>query len=161
VHAALGRAGTPAIADRPARLDLRPAEALALSGGQAPARSAGPAEQAPPATTAPALGTAPDSPARAGQSDAGTYRGLPRRTRQASLSPHLRDGAPAATRPATTEPVTTQASTREPEQARNLAASLQSGWLRGREADLPDAPPETGAQAAPRQDAEAPHNEEP
>jgi hypothetical protein len=157
VHAALGRPVTPAIADRPARLDLRPAEALALSVGQAPASPARPAEQAPPA---PPPGATPPGAARAGQSDAGTYRGLPRRTRQANLSPHLRDGTPAATRQAKTEPVATQASDREPEQARNLAASLQSGWLRGREADLPDAPPVTGAQAAPRQDAEAPHNEE-
>jgi len=68
-------------------------------------------------------------PAGTGQ-EAGTYRGLPRRVRQANLSPHLRarpspgpaapSGAPEA---------------RSPEQARSLLASLQSGWERGRRAE--------------------------
>ena len=153
----------------PARLDLQPAEALALTAGQGTAIATGPAtppdQAASPAdrslSVAQRPDAAPDAAARASQPAAGTYRGLPRRTRQASLSPHLRDGAPAATRPASAEPVVPQTGAREPEQARDLAASLQSGWLRGREAALPDAPPVTGAQAAPRQDAEAPHNEEP
>ena len=109
----------------------------------------------------PEPGTTPDGPARASQPTAGTYRGLPRRTRQASLSPHLRDGSPASTGPpAVAEPVAVQASAREPEQARDLAASLQSGWLRGRQADPPDAAQATSTQAEPRQDPEAPHSEE-
>jgi signal transduction histidine kinase len=155
-YAALGE---PASSGMPARLDLRPSEALALTAGQAPAGSAGPAEQVP-AVAAPQPGTTPDGPARASQPAAGTYRGLPRRTRQASLSPHLRDGLPAATRPPAAEPAAAQASDREPEQARDLAASLQSGWLRGRQADLPDAAQTAGTQAAPQQDPEAPHGEE-
>jgi hypothetical protein len=162
---AYAAAGGPATPGTPARLDPRPAEALALTAGQAPAGSAGPAEQAPAvaasSATVPEPGTTPDGPARASQPTAGTYRGLPRRTRQASLSPHLRDGSPASTGPpAVAEPVAVQASAREPEQARDLAASLQSGWLRGRQADPPDAAQATSTQAEPRQHPEAPHSEE-
>jgi hypothetical protein len=76
------------------------------------------------------------------------------------LSPHLRDGSPAATQPAAAEAAATQAGAREPEQARDLAASLQSGWLRGRQADPPAAAEADGTQAAPRQDPEAPRGEE-
>jgi signal transduction histidine kinase len=56
----------------------------------------------------------------------GTHRGLPRRVRQASLAPQLRDrGEPAA------EPAGDRAS-RSPEETRNMMASLQDGWQRGR-----------------------------
>jgi signal transduction histidine kinase len=54
----------------------------------------------------------------------GTHRGLPRRVRQASLAPQLRDRgevAPADDRAA-----------RSPEEIRELMASLQDGWQRGR-----------------------------
>jgi signal transduction histidine kinase len=80
-----------------------------------------------------------EGPARADQTGAGTYRGLPRRTRQASLSPHLRDSPLTAVRspggPGSVDP-----EAREPEEARNLAASLQRGWRRGRESDPADVP---------------------
>jgi signal transduction histidine kinase len=84
-------------------------------------------------------------------------RELPHRTRQASLSPHLRDslaaGRPAA-RPAASP------SDRSPEQARDLAASLQTGWRRGRQDDLPEAPG-TAAPPLPRRTASpAPDSEE-
>jgi signal transduction histidine kinase len=140
---------------RPAALDLQPTEALALTAGQSlPKRSAPAAPQ--PQTTQPL-------PVRATQPAPGTYRGLPRRTRQASLSPHLREGSQEAASPPAAEPVTAQASAREPEQARDLAASLQSGWQRGRQTDLPDTQPERDAQAArPARppDSEAPQGEE-
>ncbi len=132
----------------PAQLDLRPAEALALTAGQITA-------ERPPAPAGPPAGTA-----RASQQAAGTYRGLPRRTRQASLSPHLRATQPGRPEPAADESAAAQASAREPEQARDLAASLQNGWLRGRQTDLPDAPPMTDAPATSRQDTEAPQGEE-
>jgi signal transduction histidine kinase len=68
-------------------------------------------------------------PADAGQ-EGGTYRGLPRRVRQASLSPHLRARpAPAPAAPSRGPEV------RSPDQARSLLASLQSGWERGRSAE--------------------------
>jgi signal transduction histidine kinase len=89
----------------------------------------------------------PDGPARFGQPAAGTHYGLPRRTRQASLSPHLRDGQPAAG-PAGPGSRPEPAGARAPEVARDLAASLQSGWQRGRQADLPDAPPPAGTPPA-------------
>ncbi len=154
----------PPAPDQPVRLDLRPAEALALTAGQGPAAAPGQPAAASQAERSLAVAQQPDaSPAdtaRASQPAAGTYRGLPRRTRQASLSPHLRDSPPPAARPAQAEPVAAQASAREPEQARNLAASLQSGWLRGRRAEVPDADPMTSTEAGRRQDAEAPDGEE-
>jgi signal transduction histidine kinase len=64
---------------------------------------------------------------------AGTHRGLPRRVRQANLSPHLRNSPAAGTATSFREP-----EARSPEQAQNLLASLQRGWERGREADAPD-----------------------
>jgi signal transduction histidine kinase len=169
--------GRPALG-RPAALDLRPAEALALTVGQSlPQRSAPAAAQPETTQHSPARAIQPEttqaSPARAIQPEttqhsharathpaAGTYRGLPRRTRQASLSPHLRDSSPAAADPPATEPVAAPASAREPEQARDLAASLQSGWQRGRQADPPDTQPEHDAQAAKPPDSEAPQGEE-
>jgi signal transduction histidine kinase len=69
------------------------------------------------------------SPAGAGQ-EAGTYRGLPRRVRQASLSPQLRARpSPGPAAPSRGPEV------RSPDQARSLLASLQSGWERGRRAE--------------------------
>jgi signal transduction histidine kinase len=68
-------------------------------------------------------------PADAGQ-EAGTYRGLPRRVRQASLSPQLRARpSPGPVAPSRGPEV------RSPDQARSLLASLQSGWERGRRAE--------------------------
>jgi signal transduction histidine kinase len=65
----------------------------------------------------------------AGQ-EAVTYRGLPRRVRQANLSPHLRARPSASTSASSGGP-----EARSPEQARRLLASLQSGWERGRKAE--------------------------
>ena len=58
---------------------------------------------------------------------AGPAPRLPQRTRQAALSPHLRDTEPDAA-----DPDADPSSDRSPEQARALAASLQTGWRRGR-----------------------------
>ena len=94
-----------------------------------------------------------------GPQTAGTYRGLPRRIRQASLNPHLRDRPPAAAREAHADGPPPSL-TRSPEEARNLVASLQSGWQRGRESDVRDGEPADTAQGAGRQDSEAPRGEE-
>ncbi len=76
----------------------------------------------------------PVLPRRAGGSpDVGTYRGLPRRVRQANLSPHLRDSPSPGTAAPAREP-----EARSPEQAQSLLASLQSGWERGRRAEVQD-----------------------
>jgi signal transduction histidine kinase len=137
---------------RPAGLDLRSPEAPALTGQRSPPPALSPAS--PP-------GTAPDSFSRAGQKTADTYRGLPRRTRQANLSPHLRDSpSPAAHSPgADAIPAPSDAYT--PEHARDLAASLQSGWQRGRQADTPDAPPAAAPPTPERRDSNGPRGEEP
>jgi signal transduction histidine kinase len=65
-----------------------------------------------------------------GAQEAGTHRGLPRRVRQANLSPHLRARPSPGPAAASRGP-----DTRSPKQARRLLASLQSGWERGRRAD--------------------------
>jgi signal transduction histidine kinase len=94
---------------------------------------------------------------------AGTYRGLPRRVRQANLNPRLRD-TPGPARSAQAEG-TAPADGRSPEEARDLVASLQSGWQRGRETD-PAAQTTDGTQTATaderdeRRDAELPQNGE-
>jgi hypothetical protein len=63
-----------------------------------------------------------DGPARPVAS--GTHLGLPRRVRQASLAPQLRDAPPAAA---------TDPDTRSPADSRAFMASLQQGWQRGRD----------------------------
>ncbi len=70
---------------------------------------------------------------KGGSPDAGTYRGLPRRVRQANLSPHLVGSQSPRTAAAPHDP-----ETRSPEQAQSLMASLQSGWERGRQAEVGD-----------------------
>jgi hypothetical protein len=91
-----------------------------------------------------ANGAAGADPAAGGAAAGGTYHGLPRRTKQASLSPHLRGSSPASrSADSSASPVDPPA----PEHARNLAASLQSGWLRGREED-------------PKEDPEVPQSED-
>ncbi|HEU5418831.1 MAG TPA: ATP-binding protein [Streptosporangiaceae bacterium] len=146
----------------PGRSVFSPAETPSTRPGPAPdpAPSAPAARSALPArSSAPAKASAP-APA-AGTPDSGTYRGLPRRTRQASLSPHLRDSAAAAGRSSASGPLPAPVDERAPEEARNLAASLQSGWQRGRAADLPEAgsSPAAGSDQAGRDPASAPGKE--
>jgi hypothetical protein len=87
-----------------------------------------------PATTADRPGTTANQPGRSDSSpDAGTYRGLPRRVRQANLSPRLRGSPSSGTAADSHEP-----EIRSPEQARSLLGSLQSGWERGRRAEVRD-----------------------
>jgi len=65
-----------------------------------------------------------------GGPEAGTHRGLPRRVRQANLSPHLRARPSAGSAAPSRGP-----ELRSPEHAQQLLASLQSGWERGRKAE--------------------------
>jgi signal transduction histidine kinase len=90
---------------------------------------------------------------------AATHAGLPRRTRQASLSPHLRDPAPGAGALPGAGPVA-----RTPERARDLAASVQSAWQRSREtgpADLASGRPAGAAAAGEPPATELPATEPP
>ncbi len=114
-----------------------------------PAHTAQPARFAQPIGTSQPSGTAqPANGARAaggaqaangdgGQPAGGPRRQLPHRTRQASLSPHLRDSLTAGRPAVSPDPAP---GGRSPEQARDLAASLQTGWRRGRQDDRPEAP---------------------
>jgi len=105
-------------------------------------------------------GPGSDGLASVGQLNAGARRSLPRRTRQASLSPHLRDNAPPLARPWASDPIPPSVGSRTPEHARDLAASLQSGWQRGRQDDEADPQPGDRAPSTDRPDPEAPHGEE-
>ncbi len=134
-------AGQPAAAALPAALD-RPRAIPAVPAMDRPGTI--PAMDRP--GTIPAMdrpGSAPAAPAVTGTPGSateavpedlpqgavpGTHAGLPRRTRQASLSPHLRDPAPGTGGPGGAAPVA-----RTPERARDLAASVQSAWQRSRD----------------------------
>ena len=76
-------------------------------------------DTASPATAEPAHVGGPARPVASG-----THLGLPRRVRQASLAPQLRDVPP----PAAADP-----DTRSPADSRAFMASLQQGWQRGRD----------------------------
>jgi len=152
----------PGIPGLPLRRPARPGPGAADPGAgdsdpfglRVPGRDSAPAHRAGTETDADtSAGPAPSPPA------GGTYRGLPRRVRQASLNPHLRDSPSGAARGAHADG-TPPSLTRSPEEARSLVASLQSGWQRGRETDVPDGEPADTAQGAGRQDSEAPRGEE-
>ena len=119
----------------PARCEATGGRAWARAGrldpGPGPAPPAGPGAGRRPLPAA--LGTCPAQPASGSPSP--TYRGLPRRVRQASLAPQLREHArtqPPADRAAPADLL------RSPEENRDLMSSLQQGWLRGRVDDLDD-----------------------
>jgi hypothetical protein len=93
-------------------------------------------EPEPPAQTAPAPPAAAEPPA-APQAENPypaadeSYKGLPRRVRQASLAPQLRDKT--ASRPAADAPADGGVSDRSPEQIRSALSAIQRGWQEGRE----------------------------
>jgi signal transduction histidine kinase len=118
-----------------------------------PGRAAEPGSTAQPGRAAGAGSTAqpgsngqPAGPGQPGGNGGAPRRGLPHRTRQASLSPHLRDSL-TTDRPERSAAAPSDG--RSPEQARDLAASLQTGWRRGRREDLPE-PPDTAGPPLPR-----------
>jgi signal transduction histidine kinase len=119
-----GRAAARAENGRPQPRTPQPAEdhhepALPLGGRHRTASPPGPSLPLPPAPER-------DVPAAAGE----TYLGLPRRLRQASLAPQLRDGpSPMLSAPV---PDMWPGDARTPDQARTLMTSLQQGWQRGR-----------------------------
>jgi signal transduction histidine kinase len=85
-----------------------------------------------------------------GATSAGSYRGLPRRVRQANLSPHLKDGGSAGTNPfpvwpGSPTPAEPTPAERTPEAARAVVAAFRSGWQRELPADAPQ--PQTPGEA--------------
>jgi signal transduction histidine kinase len=139
----LGSASGSVLAARRSAVAAAPATAAIPSASPAASTASAPASVVPAPVSLDGVRTE-------GTRTDGTPR-LPQRTRQASLSPHLRDSAePAAAEPAES------ADDRSPEQARALASSLQIGWRRGRQDD-----PANGAfPPSPRQDPTAANREE-
>jgi signal transduction histidine kinase len=148
-------------ASRTARLDLASATALALTGRRAAEPPQPTAQPVAAAAVLPAAGdraapgpAAPGGPppeaapeGLPGAAIPGTHAGLPRRTRQASLSPHLQDQAPGPGAPPVPPGAVPVA--RTPERARDLAASVQSAWQRSREAGPPEPAGDLPAEAGP------------
>jgi signal transduction histidine kinase len=124
----------------------------------APAPGQGPYGFGTGSTTSPDLPTGSRAFSAADPGIAGTYRGLPRRIRQASLNPHLHE-SPAAAFPGTPADDPPPAGARTPEGARDLVASLQSGWQRGRETDPPEAESAPSGQPEGPEDSETPQGE--
>ncbi|MEU3877274.1 MULTISPECIES: nitrate- and nitrite sensing domain-containing protein [Streptomyces] len=73
--------------------------------------------------------------------------GLPRRVRQASLAPQLKDPPAARTRPVP-DPAGGPGE-RDPEEVRSRMAALQRGWQRGRADNDLTTPPKTSGRTAP------------
>ncbi|MEU3451572.1 nitrate- and nitrite sensing domain-containing protein [Streptomyces thermolilacinus] len=85
---------------------------------------------ASPAPASPAPGTgAPGTPARASDETTLTLGGLPRRVRQASLVPQLREQADRQPAP---RPADTGDDERDADQVRHRMAAMQRGWQRAR-----------------------------
>jgi len=164
--AALGltgrRAAQPLHGDAPVGPPDSPAAAAAPGTPGVPATPGSAAGGSDPATAGPddLPGAGPPGPAEPGA--LATSAGLPRRTRQASMSPHLRDRPAAGTAghlPGTARPPAAPV-TRTPERARDLAASVQHAWRRGREATPPGDDPATEVPAAEPDHPETPDAEE-
>ncbi|WP_326743960.1 nitrate- and nitrite sensing domain-containing protein [Streptomyces sp. NBC_00121] len=110
----------------------RPADPRQASGFRPPTESAASA-------SAPAAATPSAVPSRSAgpTSYPGTVDGLPRRIRQASLVPQLREGSGGrASDPAPTEPA--EDIERDADEVRNRMASMQRGWQRGRRQNAED-----------------------
>ncbi|MEU1042807.1 nitrate- and nitrite sensing domain-containing protein [Streptomyces sp. NPDC005551] len=144
----------------PAHSGTEPAGSASRSGagrGEAPGRSGGdpvpPAPAEHPDTPGRLDGTAPGAPARpsgarrpgrpAGTEETGAHPGpataspdagpLPRRVRQASLAPQLKDGPARRTERDGSGSGGAEPAERDADDVRSRMASLQRGWQRGRE----------------------------
>jgi hypothetical protein len=96
----------------------------------------------------------PAPPAAPSESPGPTFRGLPRRVRQASLAPQLREHARTLAPADRAAPASVPL--RSPEENRDLMSTLQQGWRRGRVDDLDDWPGGLPGAAADSSDGEAP-----
>jgi signal transduction histidine kinase len=132
---------------QPAAYPPGPAEPAYPPGPPEPAYPPGPAEPAyPPAESysqagPPAPGREPSSPQggypypeNGSAGNEPTYKGLPRRVRQASLAPQLRNNS-AAGRPATEATGESAVAGRSPEDIRTALSAMQRGWQQGRSPD--------------------------
>ena len=137
--AGLGRAADTPASKRWPLLELNAGAAFAEPGNVQTQLPVWP--ERPDETTVPAQETpSPDDQLPA---SADSHLGLPRRLRQASLAPQLRDSPPASSSGG-------QHEARSAEQVRALISSIQQGWRSGRAAadradgDIPGADPGSG-----------------
>ncbi|MFJ8694655.1 nitrate- and nitrite sensing domain-containing protein [Streptomyces roseolilacinus] len=121
----------PALVARHGRRVDEPAAASAPGSGGASGTDRGTPPDAEPVTPAPA----PDETTL-------TLGGLPRRVRQASLVPQLRDQADRPAAPAAPGPADPQDAERDAEQVRARMAAMQRGWQRARSETAPGTTPE-------------------
>jgi signal transduction histidine kinase len=139
-------------AGKDAKLPARSLAAVTAKAGMPGPATQGPA--GPPGADTEDAGTQADAPGAAGPAAGppAAEPGLPRRVRQTSLAPQLKNGA----RPLTGEAQPT-ASRRTPAESRSFVEALQHGWLLARsEADPLDGPGPAGSpqQAAVAEDRE-------
>ncbi|MFB6709169.1 nitrate- and nitrite sensing domain-containing protein [Streptomyces sp. NPDC056333] len=126
----------------PTTTDAEPSRTEAGAGRSADPRQASgfrPPTESAASASAPAAATPSAAPSRSAgpTSYPGTVDGLPRRIRQASLVPQLREGSGGrASEPARTEPV--EDIERDADEVRNRMASMQRGWQRGRRQNAED-----------------------
>jgi hypothetical protein len=95
----------------------------------------------PPSFTPGATAIGGDQPAGPEGTDGDvdeSYKGLPRRVRQASLAPQLRDAAPATSSPGAASG--DNVANRSPDDIRSALSAMQRGWQQGREDVLGDRP---------------------
>ncbi|MEV7671223.1 nitrate- and nitrite sensing domain-containing protein [Streptomyces sp. NPDC088752] len=129
------RPGGPARPDAPVRPEAPARPDSPVRRGSSVPPPEGPARPAPPATDP----APPEAPAPA------LFDGLPRRVRQASLAPQLREAdRKAGTDKQTAAPAAPDSFERDAEEVRARMAAMQRGWQRGRrhtaDPDDPTAP---------------------
>jgi hypothetical protein len=134
---------------------MGPATPMTPVASPRPGRTSGPpwelSRQAGPLPAIPADGDPGGQPGRPGEDD--DVQGLPRRVRQASLAPQLRDNPPR--RRTAAAPPANPASGPTPAEIRQTMSALQRGWQEGRSQRMPapgDAPfggPSRGAAPSP------------
>ena len=139
------------------------------SGGLPPRGPFTPGGPAEPAAGVPE-GRSPAQPTRS--ATGGTYRGLPRRVRQANLSPHLANASPPDIAEQALSPAPVPLPDRTPEEARAFVASFRTGWQRDEDddddnslhdedrADTLGIPDGSGARITEQQDSAASQTEE-
>jgi hypothetical protein len=95
-------------------------------------------------TALPPAGSFPNENGAQAQQDE-TYKGLPKRIRQASLAPQLRDRTTPSSTPSAASG--DNVVNRSPDDIRNALSAMQRGWQRGRAANEGGSPEQHGAPA--------------
>ena len=96
-------------------------------------------------TALPPAGSFPSENGAQAQQDE-TYKGLPKRVRQASLAPQLRDRTTPGSTPSAASG--DMFANRSPDDIRNALSAMQRGWQQGRAANEGGSPEQSGAPAS-------------